>query len=305
MKIFAPEYYRDFRCIASRCRHNCCIGWEIDIDRATMEKYQAQTGAFGKRLRENIRVSEGVASFRLDKDDRCPFLNKEGLCDIILHSGEDSLSEICALHPRYRHFFSDRVEIGLGIACEEACRLLLQHKEPLSLVLIGEDGEREVPCDAWEKEILAQREDLLRMAQDRSMALSSRMRAILKTCGVSLFARSYAEWADFYRSLERLDGAWDTCLDRLANGIDLPDGFNECEGEQLLSYFLLRHIPDAFDAEDLACRAAFAVHACSVILALAYVGVFDMAEVARLYSSEIEYSEENTEAILDEISRFM
>ena len=30
-----PDYYPLFHCIADRCRHNCCIGWEIDIDSRT------------------------------------------------------------------------------------------------------------------------------------------------------------------------------------------------------------------------------------------------------------------------------
>ena len=25
-----PDYYPAFRCIAGACRHNCCIGWEIE-----------------------------------------------------------------------------------------------------------------------------------------------------------------------------------------------------------------------------------------------------------------------------------
>ena len=38
MKLFAPKYYTEFSCIADRCRHSCCIGWEIDIDADTAEK---------------------------------------------------------------------------------------------------------------------------------------------------------------------------------------------------------------------------------------------------------------------------
>ena len=32
-----PNYYDKFKCIANRCKHSCCIGWEIDIDEDTME----------------------------------------------------------------------------------------------------------------------------------------------------------------------------------------------------------------------------------------------------------------------------
>ncbi len=40
MSVFAPDYYKDFKCTASLCRHNCCIGREIDIDKKTMKKYE-------------------------------------------------------------------------------------------------------------------------------------------------------------------------------------------------------------------------------------------------------------------------
>ena len=46
-----PDYYPLFHCIADRCRHNCCIGWEIGIDPAALADYQSQPGAFGDRLR--------------------------------------------------------------------------------------------------------------------------------------------------------------------------------------------------------------------------------------------------------------
>jgi lysine-N-methylase len=36
MKLRAPKYYLDFACIADRCKHSCCIGWEIDVDADTM-----------------------------------------------------------------------------------------------------------------------------------------------------------------------------------------------------------------------------------------------------------------------------
>ena len=46
-----PAYYEAFRCTAGACRHNCCIGWEIDIDGKSAERYAALPGAFGERVR--------------------------------------------------------------------------------------------------------------------------------------------------------------------------------------------------------------------------------------------------------------
>ena len=39
MLWYVPHIYGDFHCIATACKHNCCIGWEIDVDENAFEKY--------------------------------------------------------------------------------------------------------------------------------------------------------------------------------------------------------------------------------------------------------------------------
>ena len=67
-----PSFYDRFFCKASRCRHNCCIGWEIDVDPETASVYQTVGGAFGKELAEKITQGE-IPHFTLCPDGRCPF----------------------------------------------------------------------------------------------------------------------------------------------------------------------------------------------------------------------------------------
>lgn len=31
-----PDFYPAFHCIASACRHSCCVGWEVDVDQDTL-----------------------------------------------------------------------------------------------------------------------------------------------------------------------------------------------------------------------------------------------------------------------------
>lgn len=50
MTVTVPSYYKDFKCIANKCRHSCCIGWEIDIDDETFDFYKSVKGDFGKNL---------------------------------------------------------------------------------------------------------------------------------------------------------------------------------------------------------------------------------------------------------------
>ena len=124
MKGKIPDYYEQFSCIGSRCRDNCCIGWEIDIDQEALNFYRRTKGDMAERLAEGISM-EPVPHFRTDERGRCVFLNQENLCDLYLNLGEETLCEICTNHPRFFHDCGGIQEKGLGIACEEAARLIL------------------------------------------------------------------------------------------------------------------------------------------------------------------------------------
>ena len=163
MNIWVPDYYRDFHCIASRCRHTCCAGWEIDIDEEALQRYLSEQGLLGEKLRASIET-EGTPRFRLDERERCPFLTEENLCELILERGEEALCQICRDHPRFRNFWTGRIEIGLGLVCEEAARLILTREKPMELVLLSGDGKGRLPED--ELYLLSEREKLFRQVPE-------------------------------------------------------------------------------------------------------------------------------------------
>ena len=314
MKEFVPNNYREFHCIANKCRHSCCIGWEIDIDEDTLAFYRAQTGVFGEKLRQNIQRIDGCASFRLDENARCPFLNGQNLCDIYLTLGENALCQICRDHPRFLNFFSDRTEVGLGLCCEAAARLQLCTDIPFSLIQIADNGEANTPTPE-ETAFFKLREHLFDLAQRRFMPLSLRMQSILAGADAHLPEKDGAFWADFYGNLERLDNGWDTALQALktAPKASFPAPFSQQASvffENLLCVFLYRHLAGALDDGNLAARTAFAVHGVQVLWALYRAcakdsETFDVPlalDLVRQYSAEIEYSDENLQAIFHILS---
>lgn len=133
MKYHKPSFFDQFKCIGSACTDTCCAGWEIEVDETTAEGYLTEKGAFGDRLRREIGSEPGEYFFKL-KNNRCPFLNKENLCDIFINLGEDRLCDICREHPRFYNWFGDYTEVGLGLCCEEAERLLFSDSKPLTFV---------------------------------------------------------------------------------------------------------------------------------------------------------------------------
>ena len=287
MRLFVPNYYDSFRCIAERCRHNCCIGWEIDIDPDTAELYRQIGGDFGLRLK-NAVSNDGEPHFILKENDRCPFLNEKGLCDIITELGDGALCDICADHPRYRNYVGYDLEMGLGLCCEEAARLILSQREKVRL--IDADTGDAAPLSE-------ERRALLLKLQDREIPFEKRLS--------TLFTPPITDPFTLLSSLERLDPSWD---DRLAllkeeGGADLSEF--DIEFEQLAVYFFLRH-----GAENPDLGFSFALFSVYIIRKIAAVikkqkGTLDfdtLADVCRMYSSEIEYSDTNTEEVVDRLN---
>lgn len=298
MKFIVPDYYKDFCCIAERCRHNCCIGWEIDIDDDTYELYKNIPGGFGDRLRDGISHGETLC-FKLGEDERCVFLNERGLCDIILNLGEDALCDICTDHPRFRNFFADRTEIGLGLCCEEACRVILGCTDTVKLSEIEDDGE-DVP-DPLETDFFSERQHVFDVLQDRSMTLADRLCRLSAEYVISDDLRSPTKWAEFYCGLERLNYEWDKYLDVLADcdSFAAPDG-TEAVWEQLAVYLVYRHTAENLMSEGL----AFCIHTVRLLCTLCTAVSADFSEICdicRMWSSEIEYSEENTKSVIEKL----
>ncbi len=307
MLHIVPNYYAQFQCIAGACRHNCCIGWEIDIDEDTAEFYQDCSGPMAKRLQTDIDFSGEPPHFILGKNERCPFLNKENLCDIIIEMGEDHICQICTDHPRFHNELPGRMESGLGLCCEEAARMVLSQQEPVTYRISGDPS-----ADDVDDEIITYRDEILAILQRRDTPIEKRIEVLQLSVQIDV-----VQWIPFLQDLEILDAAWTrrlTELDQHWQQIDW-DGFaihmadRSSEYEQLLVYLIYRHMANAPSLDDADARTAFAVLGYRLVYALGAAmftlrGEFtfgDQVELVRLFSSEIEYCEENLYAILDEL----
>ena len=279
-----PNYYDKFKCIADKCRHSCCIGWEIDIDDDTMELYNS----IGD---ENIlkNIEGNPPHFKLAKEERCPFLNKSGLCDIITKYGDGAICDICYFHPRFRNFYENFEETGLGLACEEAARIVLSQTDKFAI---------EIPDVATDEErvFLEERQRIFDILQNRDVNIAQRFLNLAKEYGFE-FNFSLVKLLDIYISLERLDDKWTDILEGLKgydfDGYIFTDDCMQIFFEQLACYFIFRH----FQNEG---AVKFALSGCFLLGAIiAQVNAdFEKAtDFVRMYSSEIEYSEENTDKL--------
>ena len=75
--------------------------------------------------------------------------------------------------------------------------------------------------------------------------------------------------------------------------------------KRLLHYFIYRHLADSIDELDLNARIGFALLSVMAVLALSGSASLTYVDALVKYSEEIEYSTDNTEAIIFEISAIL
>ncbi len=303
--VFAPEYYGRFSCIADKCRHSCCIGWEICIDDATYEKYRSI-----ESIHRTLTECEDGVCFALREDGRCPHLEDSGLCKIILEHGEDFLSEICANHPRFFNSVADkRIEAGLGIVCEEACRMILADDTRFTLVKIGDcDSEKE-----FEREFdaIAQRNRIISLIEASDGDYRKAIERLKSEYALPDVSPSEA-WIDRLLELEILESDWERDLrllrENLPHMCDVGSESYDKYYLRLLKYFVYRHVSVAESSANLSARLGFAIFSVEIIRALFESGLSEcdlcakfpeaLLETARRYSAEIEYSQDNTDELI-------
>ena len=176
MKIRVPEYFKDFKCIASKCEDTCCAGWGIVIDDATYARYKNVQGEFGDRLRSEIVHEAGENIFVL-KGNNCPFLNEEKTCDIYINIGEENLCYTCQQYPRYTEEFGSLREIGISLSCPEAARIMLNNSKKVEFEL-SENNEvvssyNDINAQLF-IELLQSRKIVMDIIQDRTIDLRKR-----------------------------------------------------------------------------------------------------------------------------------
>ncbi len=301
MKLYAPGYYKEFSCIADKCTHSCCIGWEIDIDSDTMVKYASVNDGYGKRIRDSIDKAD-TPHFRLAEGERCPHLDERGLCRIISTLGEEYLCDICREHPRFYNETPHGKEVGLGMACEEACRIILNSDDYARMIEIGEvDGET-VPADF---DATACRNTVHAILSDDSIAYTEKLSQIQKGYGVRPDCISDATWREFISTLEYLD---ESHREMFASYSWHPSTPQEWEKPLMraLAYFVYRHGSGARDLQEFREAVGLSLFCERLLASLAKAEKIEsmdqLIRLARIVSEEIEYSEENTEAIRFEFS---
>lgn len=300
MKQFEFNYLKYFSCIGGSCAHNCCIGWKIKVNKKAFDNYNALK-QIDKRFSSDCFDGK---DFRLI-NGRCPFLEQDNLCYIIKNYGQKSLCKTCKTHPRFKSFFTGITETGLGLYCEQACKIILSQKSKMKLVLIKDDKKKN-NLSPLEKKIFSFRKKVIDIIQNRALTTEERLAKLQVLSNIQLNKKSFSDWINVFCKLEKLpfNEFWFDTLRDDESFADTPIGF-EKEFEQLLSYLAFRHLSRAIDSLDLRVRLGFVILSFMVInhiFSKAKEQTFTaLVESCRFFSSTIECSDDNIFALLNTI----
>lgn len=301
MREYYFNLFNDFSCKMGDCKHSCCEKWVITIDKKTLKKYKKVKGNFGKRLAGGIDFNKG--EFINLKNGRCPFLNKENLCDIMICLGKKNVSKTCDLHPKFKTFFASFSEVGYGVSCEKACELLLSSNTPL-LILSDQIKLKKHEINGYEI-----RNKLLKIIDDSSINLEDKVSMLFSEIKVDLSKNSNEHYQKLLLSLEFLDSNYYQKLQDLSLFNHLSYGEFRMQFDNILRYFIYRHALKDFSILDVYINSAFAIFSFLIVYNLFIssnnLTIENLMEILRSYSTEIEYSENNLDLLYNEFEKLV
>ncbi|GAB6108781.1 flagellin lysine-N-methylase [Fusibacter bizertensis] len=150
--MIVPKYMLTFRCIGGACEDNCCIGWDVDIDKKTYLKYQKiqeprMKREFNKYIHLNPYCYDPLVDYAyaaLDDSKRCQFLNAENLCIIHKYLGESYLSNVCTNFPRIINKIDDLMEQSATPSCPEISRKLVLEPDAMNFICTDDNNANEL-----------------------------------------------------------------------------------------------------------------------------------------------------------------
>tara|TARA_A100001037_G_scaffold268821_1_gene262566 strand:+ start:209 stop:1372 length:1164 start_codon:yes stop_codon:yes gene_type:complete len=134
--MYKTSYYDDFKCIGSECPNSCCVGWEIDLDINTFQKYRdLQDNNIYKCISINQKPTyDKFAKIKKVNDQRCSFLDKDNLCNIQKKYSEKLLSPTCSNFPRRKVDFGSKQLSSCLLSCPEISRIYFEDNEQFKII---------------------------------------------------------------------------------------------------------------------------------------------------------------------------
>ena len=302
MKHIYPTYYKKFKCIADKCPDSCCKDWDVVVDEESECFYNSVNTEFGEKIRSlTVTDNDGDRIF-VSQNGKCPFWNKDMLCDIYINLGEEHLCETCKNFPRITQDYTDFVEHTLSLACPEGARLILEEENDYSEF----DNFIYNESDKLMDFLLKARAKTSKIFKDRKLSFAQRLKEALRynkdiqnSLDEIFESESVSDLSyifEFHNKLEIMSNEWKEILASASK--NEPDTNHDVEFERLALYYIYRYYLNAIDSYNV--LSTIKRIACAYIVLSRCELERDCTRLMQLYSKEVEHSYENSEMLEDE-----
>lgn len=330
MKNYYFKSYKQFKCIADKCPDSCCKDWDVVVDDKANEFYNSIKTQFGDKIRSVTTIDDdGDRIFTLDKG-KCPFWNKEKLCDIFINLGEEHLCKTCAEFPRITQDYTDFAEHMLSLACPEATRIILSNENPFELCCVEkpttETSEynmdfmiflkkaRKISVDIINNyslfsdgfQVLYSFNEYVQSMIDDDDFDCSKLETLKCLDDITMISESYI--FNLHSKFDVMDKNYKELMDKAIEAEALPKNHTKFENEfkRIALYYIYRYYLTAIDSYDVLVTIIKLISACVVIGKIEdlwYYQIGDISlekrvEIVQRYSKEIEHSYENQELFI-------
>ena len=186
------------------------------------------------------------------------------------------------------------------MACEEAARLILSSDGYRRRVDIGAaDGD----SLSFEFNAVSERERIYGLLSDEKIPYKERLLMLWDKYGASPRINTDGKWRDILSSLEYLNEEHGELFSVYSSNEETEEKYEKIL-ERFLAYLIYRHASPKETKESFRSALGFAFFAerllSSLIKAEGELSAYDVTELARVISEELEYSEDNTDTVMFE-----
>ena len=210
----APEYYKDFRCKADKCRHTCCSSWRIPLSHEEYNKLITMecSDDLNRRIHSTFVIPETVSEERyryisFNWLGCCPIQDNK-LCRLHREKGESYLPAVCRLFPRSLKNI-DGVNVACcSASCERTVEMLFECDElNLQEITISEKPQLTYSISNEDIEQIKLFNEIIK---DRTISLAQSLAEICKIINREEFEKDFSSNEDGIRTgielLKRLSG---------------------------------------------------------------------------------------------------
>ncbi|NIG18050.1 lysine-N-methylase fliB [Pantoea sp. Al-1710] len=240
ISVVEPIFFNTFKCIGSECREHCCKGWDIFLDKPTVNRY-LKSGEIEIRTiaAENIITTKSSynnwGKMKLSEKGQCAFLSEERLCKIHKSMGASALSITCATYPRLQKQFKYEIRQNLSLSCPEATKQLLLREDSMLL-----DQKKVLKDQALKVPDVDQESRLINLMCTNIMLVSG-IRPEEGFYGIALLFLYLEKVKEDADKFEKLDNYYSNIIASLQNG-QIKNNIDDIKPDYQLQWALLLRV---------------------------------------------------------------